>query len=332
MKKNILALIVLAVFVSGCVGQSGGLQFLQPITKEKSPDVILTTGSTVIPTPPVQVGDSFSVSFQVQNQDDTREVSDVNVLIYDTGTCRLDSMNEITVANDLTKATQNFGTLAPGSSELVELKLTAPSNAEVGGLTAACPISYKVSYKLRANTQIDAQVITTERLKDKQRTGTYESFQPTQNVDVGPIKIYFEYGAAMPIETGKMLPITIKVQNKGQGDYAEIPARTLSLSIPSSDISGKWFVPKVTGEGCNGFHIRYGSPFELSPGRFVDVYENTDKIPMIKGESTTKTCYFTVPSGLDVIEEKTYLITADMDYDYGVSDEISVAIKPSMSG
>lgn len=300
MKKFVLGLFLI-LLVSGCSGMPDIFQGLLPggdskVNKtEASPDLITIQNLRSIPTPPINSGDSFSVTFELVNQDEIKEVP-ITYELFDYGLC-----------TPPTPVPSGGVTIAPLGTEWTEWTFTAPSNSLISGLTTKCPIRFKVSYDWTAASQIDADVISEVRYNEMQRTGQIPSYTPSLSVGRGPIKVYFSFGATLPIRTGSTLPIFISVEDKGTGLLGNIPDGKLTLNfggLESVDC-GSRFTP-CGGGSCT----------------------NAGAIPMIRKKSPQLRCTAKAP-GVNI--EKTFYITASLGYSYDLIGEVSVEVKPFLT-
>ena len=302
MKKFVLGLFLI-LLVSGCSGMPDIFSGLLPggdskVNKsEASPDLISIQNLRSIPTPPINSGDSFSVTFELVNQDEIKEVP-ITYELFDYGLC--------TPPTSDTNITTPLS-ISPLGTEWKEWTFTAPSNSLIAGLTTKCPIRFKVSYDWNATSQIDADVISVDRYNEMQRTGQIPSYTPSLSVGRGPIKVYFSFGASLPIRTGSTLPIFILVEDKGTGLLGNIPDGKLTLKFGGlSDVDcGSRFTSCGAGS-CT----------------------NNGTIPMIRKKSPQLRCTAKAPT---VTIEKTYYITASLDYSYDLIGEVSVEVKPILT-
>ncbi len=194
-------------------------------------------------------------------------------------------------------------TYMPLQTELKEWSFTAPSNEQIGNMPANCPIRYKISYHFTAKTQADVTVISPEKLREQQRSGEEESIVSTQNKGIGPLKIDISFGAKQPIKSGDILPVFIRVEDKGTGIYGKIPAGKLKLYVPE------------------GFE-------RVSCSKFDNDYKNNIDISMIKRRSPQIRCSFKAPA---VDNIRTYYFKAELEYRYEKDYKIDVDIKPVLA-
>ena len=83
--------IVLIIFVSGCAGleqlQYGIFQAVSPTTVEEAADLVTIQNLRIIPSTSISAESEFTFSFQVKNQDESAEIENVDICVYDTGMC-----------------------------------------------------------------------------------------------------------------------------------------------------------------------------------------------------------------------------------------------------
>lgn len=322
-KEYLIAMLILILFASGCVeGRVPdifkgliGEQGLE--TKELPPDIIIVQNQNVIPKPPIPANSEFTISFEVKNQAEAQDVDNVGVELYDWGIC---------TPPDADERTKLITTLVPQQVEYLEWKFTAPTNDLIAHMESKCPIRYMVNYTFNTSSQVDVQVISSNRLSQLQRAGQTPTFSPTQSVGIGPLKIYFDFGVALPVRTNEtyvesILPIYITIEDKGTGllhlEKGYIKAGSITLKIP------KEFIEK--GDPCSGKFKKTNGP-ELDKYNY---YTNKEKeIPMVKRKSPQIRCAFFTPDNTTVPIEKTYFISTSMNYVYDLVEETEVAIKP----
>ncbi len=315
MKKFIFSLFLI-LLVSGCAGMPDIFNGIFPGTGNKvnktelSPDLLVIQNINVLPNPPVNAEDEFTVSFEIKNQDDINEVRNVKYTLYDWGLC--------TAPND---RDGTFGSFAPQQTEFMEWSFKAPKNDEIAYLPNRCPIRFKINYTINTTSQIDVDVISKDRLSQLQRAGNSPTYIPSLTIGRGPIKIDLSFGAILPARDGTTLPVYITVQDKGSGLLKEVPNDTVDSGKKSLTLK----IPKDFDIGdCEKFN-NSGSDSNYK------YYKNNVTIPLIKKSSPQIRCSFVTPSTADVpsLVEKTYFITASLEYDYDIFGETVVSVKPT---
>lgn len=291
--KILILTLVLILLASGCVSDPFG--FLNPKTdvKELPPDVISVQDINVLPSPPINAQDDFSVFFELQNLDEKDNVF-VEYSLLDYGVCTLKSSESQTSGNF---DNQPF---VPGQVEFVEWTFTTPSSQDIGYLSTECPVRFKVSYGYKSTSEIEVVAITETRYMELQQSGEFTTITPTLTVGRGPVKIYMELGASLPIMAGRSLPVYITVEDKGTGLLPKIEA-------------GKLQIEDLGGGSCSRLTCSGG------------ICSNDDEILMIGRKSSPLRCTFTVPS---VTLEKTFYIPASLEYTYDLINQVDVAVKP----
>jgi len=317
MKLLILAL-VLIIFISGCTGMPDFLQgiFGRPEVKELPPDVIVVENIKTLPSPPVNAGDRFTIIFEIVNKDENEEMKNVIVELFDYGLCEPQDLEE----QDWEKSTTTPYTysraynFSPLETEFVEWSFKAPENRKIAYLTAKCPIRFKVSYSYRSTSQVVVGVINQDERMRRLRAGQTISFIPNQTVGRGPVKIYFDFGASLPVITDSTLPVFITVEDKGTGLLEKIEAGYLLLKVHRD------FTNPTT---CEKFKFD-------APEDDYNVYKNTNDgdIEMIKRKSSLIRCSFDTPSEDEVEIEQTYFLYSTIDYSYDLNYEVDIQVKP----
>jgi hypothetical protein len=298
MKKFVLGLFLI-LLVSGCAGMPDIFNGLFPgsggtTVKELPPDILTIQNINVIPSSSIRPSDQFSVSFEVKNQEENLMISNVNYALFDTGLCKWKEGN---VPN-----ASKWDYFVPQETKLIDWTFEAPSADEIAYLSTKCPIRFKINYTYNATSQIDVDVISKERLWEIQRSGNATTFTPTLNVGRGPIKIYFDFGVSLPVRNESILPIYITVEDKGTGIYGNVEINSSYIKFPS----------EFTDISCDHFSC------------VNSTCDKNEKIPMIKRKSPQIRCSVKTPN---VPIERTFFITAGINYAYDVEGEVNVEVK-----
>jgi hypothetical protein len=341
MKKilSIFIILALVVAVSGCV-EDGVFRFdFGEDEKEKPSDLIDFQNTFIIPSPPISAGEEFTFSTEAINLDDIQSVDAIEVNMYDTGLCRITSED-----NPLSTSSEIYdGILVPEQVEFIEWGIRAPTNQQIGHLSAKCPLRYKLNYDFTAQTQLDSAVINYGKLVQLERAGESASFSPSETRGRGPIKILMDHGADNPVRTDSTMPIFIKIQDKGSGlldtDDGSIPIGAITLKVPIElsyeEIYHVNDEGEITGgmplyDICNGYFS--GGEVEDREGEWpniLQIYTNSRKIPLINRESPQIRCSFKTPNEEVVSDEKTYYFSAEMNYSYAIDEITEVSIEPT---
>ncbi len=328
MMKNVLIILALVsvVFVSGCIDQGdlfSGLVGPSGVdTETLSTDILSVKNVNIIPTPPITSGSSFTLTFEVENVDDINTVKDVEITKVDSGLCEFDRSNDEYKGDDAV-------TLVPQQVQYVEWIFNAPSQEKTGNLPVACPIKYKVAYDFEANSQVDFSVMSKEKLETLQRAGESPSFKSSQVVGRGPVKVFFDFGAAQPVKesTPFQMYLTIKDQGTGLIEGGDIGSGDLILIVP------KHMAAEKTQDLVPGTTLICYDQFKLKGLTDDDnaVFENTEEIPIVKRKSPKIVCEFKSPSqGRMDSDERTYYFTAKLGYRYFIDRENEISVKPTL--
>jgi len=309
MKVLILALILI-VIISGCTGMPDFLQgiFGRPEVKELPPDVIVVENIKTLPKPPLNAGDRFTITFELVNKDEMKDMS-VDVELFDYGLCNATGLL-LTEWTDIGGVYNKTYDLSPLETDFIEWSFLAPGNEKIAYLTAKCPIRFKVSYNYNSTSQVVVGVINQEERMRRLRAGQTITFVPNQTIGRGPIKIYFDFGASLPVVNKTVLPVFITVEDKGTGLLGKIEKEYLSLKVHEN------FTNPTT---CERFR---DDPYSDDD---YNIYNNTNDIEMIKRKSPLIRCSFEAP---DVNIEQTYFFYSTIKYSYDLSYEVDVKVKP----
>jgi hypothetical protein len=318
-KMNKLFLILtltLVVLVSGCTSFPN---IFGPTTnttvKELPPDVMVIQNVQVLPKASVRPSDQFSVYYEVNNQDDQQVVSGVKQHLYDTGLCELiawpDCPNGASNSETCKPTYQNtpLSDFSPTETKMIEWTFNAPFENRIAGLSVKCPISFKISYDYSAKSQVDVLVVNSDRLTEMQRSGEDVTYIPTVNAGRGPLKIYFDFGNALPVKESSSLSVYIKVKNVGTGLYEQIPTGDASkeLTIMAPDFQSLTCPPDYFS--CSGTTCM-----------------NNKSIPLIEKQTFEIKCLAKTPAVPSM--ERTVYITAGFNYSYDVYGQASVEVSP----
>ena len=332
--KALIPIILLAfvVSVSGCVNAP----FLQGIfgptqpAVEQTPDLLIFAEKGVSPSPPIGTDSEFTVWTNLKSQAEpgSEPIKNAIVTVYDSGVCTIKKEqwqpSDWTCKDDSLPCSHTFEDFSPKQVERLEFVMKAPSSGTIGGLETDCRVAYYVSYNSTAVSTDDFDIISGERLKEIQRTGEKPSWtdQP-QYVGIGPIKIYFEWKTAGPVEEKKNMIFSVRVVDKGTGTFEKVENESFVLKLP-----GEWNVSEtqklselpIGNKVCsNKFQV-----FKKD-GNYVFL-NNTSPLNLISKETPEIVCTFVAPE--IGVPEKTYQIEARLNYTYKLYDEQVVHIVP----
>ncbi len=215
LKKEVIGLSSIAmifpiILLCGCINQDNLFwNSISPNTVHESSDLLVIENIKVVPEK-VYTGMDFTVYFTVKHIGDPRTSEEVtyDVSLYDFGVCS--ALSQTQWSNEK---------IQPGEIKDYSVTFKAPSSGEIGNLEAHCPIRFKIMYKnVKARTQVEAYVMSEERMKMLQRTGKFQSYVPTQRTGIGPVKIYFEFAQDQPFIAGKNVVFFVYARNEGDGN------------------------------------------------------------------------------------------------------------------
>ena len=145
-------------------------------------------------------------------------------------------------------------------------------------------------------------------MTELQRAGKSTAFSPTVNVGRGPIKIYFDFGTALPARNNSDLTVYVRAEDKGSGMLKEIDPNNFIIDFQD------FTVESGNDATCPYFNC------------VGTVCTNYQTIPIINRKSLDIRCSnIKTPS---VNTEKTYFISATLDYGYYVTGETDIEVKP----
>jgi hypothetical protein len=296
--------------VSGCSNLFG------PSTKVKEmpPDVISIQNITVIPSGVIRTEDQFSVYFDVFNQEEVDQLP-AGFSLYDMGLCKFiggEPNSQNGLSNQQPGSSNYYAPFLPRENRMVEWTFAAPSSDEIANIKTTCPIRFKFYYFYQSKSQIDVLVIGKDHFMELQRSGEIPTFSPTLNVGRGPVKIYFDFGASLPVKDSSDLPVYLTVQDKGTGSLNMIPIHSFNISFPSefvfsSDKICPYFSCDATTKVCT----------------------NNQEIPMVNRKSLEIRCSgIKTPAATAESVEKTYFISSTLEYPYYVDGQVDVEVTP----
>ena len=326
MKKSLYLFLVFAVVaVSGCVGGGDIFQGLvgggEP--EAQTPDIIVMKSFNVVPKPPVQANNEFSIVFDVLNQNSVQSIRDANIRLFDWGACSPDVINFLPDGwiEDTTRGTitKTFDELAPNQVERIELKFTAPDNEKIGYIPATCNVKWSVDYKFSARSSDDFTVISKTRQQELQRSGeTVTAVDNPQQLGIGPVSIVFDFKTPVPVSSKGSIQFSVKAVDRGKGLFASVKAGSFYVKVPKSWTS-------TSSQPCTDKFSLVGE----EGGN--NVWISAKDIPLIKRESQEVVCRFNAPD-LDAedIPERSYALSSNItDYMYSLQTEQSVRVEPT---
>lgn len=304
MNKLIVGSLILILLVAGCSNLPFDIPFFSnsgPQVKELPPDVISIQNITVIPSTSVRERDQFSIYFDLMNQDEFNE-TDTRYSIYDTGLCNWTGGDPNSRDGDIS--------LFPQEIKSVEWNFKAPSADKIANLRVTCPIRFKFNFSYQSKSQIDVLVANSNYLTELQRAGKSTVFSPTLNVGRGPIKIYFDFGTTLPVKNNSDLTVYVRAEDKGTGMLKAIDAQNFIIKFPQ-DFT-------VPSDACPYFNCDT-----------TGICTNNEPIPIINRKSLDIRCSGIVtPDSSKFDTEKTYFISATLNYGYFVTGEVDIEVKP----
>jgi len=304
MRKELLAIAVLAMFVAGCVGQKEDVNYGE--------NIVILKDKNVLP-PAVSAGGSFDITFTAQNVHQTEDAKNVMIKLYDWGpaACKIKSIGGLDIKSANSYLLLNESRLPSGAERFIQIGGQAPSKSEIAGIQSRCNFKYILNYDSFAITTIDTSIISQSRLSALQRSGKSPSFSPTLTTGTGPIKIIFEHANDLPARESDEMAFDLRVEDQGIGNYVKVPKNTLMVSVPEEF--------NTTPDGCGVEFNNMGA----KDGKRT--YVNNMELTVIKGKTSNYRCKFIAPP---VVEERTFFITGRMDYTYVINDDVEVTITP----
>ncbi len=198
------------ILLCGCINLGGFFAAsVSTNTVHKSSDLLVIKNIKVVPQK-VYAGTKFTLYFTVKHIGDPRTSDAViySLRAYDFGICK-----------PITQTDMGTQEIQPGEEKEYSISLQAPSNSEMADLEAHCPIRIRLTYEnVKARTQVEAYVMSEERMKTLQRNGKFQNYVPTQKVGIGPVKIYFEFLQNQPFIAGENVVFFVYAKNEGDGD------------------------------------------------------------------------------------------------------------------
>ena len=253
-------LLIALVFSLGCTHETifgGDVLKIQVSTQAEGPkDAIIIKDIETIPKPPILPGQRTSLFFTIENRDDIKEATSVNVDLFNPSSFKPDS------------TTKSFGKILPGEQEQAELKLTAPTEADIAGVRLETDMHFRVTYDFESSTIMEALVVDEKEILTRQRQGQSVSLERNNIIGSGPIQIEGEmkgtpYILANQPDKNQVVGIfIIKVVNRGdrtKGDLVggeistgnlriEFPSGIGSVKCPEKFTSGAALSAATTGE------------------------------------------------------------------------------------
>ncbi len=309
MEKTVLS-IIFVLAIAGCVGQTTGP------TQIDIADVLVAENQPVIPSQPT-AGSTFTFRTLIKNQHPTEFADGVTVTLFDSGKCQ---------PTELKTPLLGPTKFAPGQQEIIKIDFDAPTKEQIVGLSAVCPIRYKVSYNFDAKSELGFNVMSTERFNQVEaETGERPVSEPRTNIGPGPLRIQLTPKTTLPVEIGKRFQFDVSVKDDGTGTVngGAIEPGKLKLEIPVDVLVDE--TVDIQNNACNGKFVK-----DTSDNTTKITYYNKDKIDFIQDQTNPISCYFKAPGSDKVPIEKQYTISAniiDYVYDY-IGQQVDVTIKP----
>lgn len=333
--KNIFLGIAAVLFVSGCVNFGGTTQANVDIANTVS---MQPASVSVIPTPPISAGTDFTLTYEIKNQDKAKSV-DVDMNLFDWGVCKNPTISCAPKNDPNSKQCQTLN-LVPQQTELIEIKATAPSSEEIGGIAATCPIQWRAQYTSSTVSNAGFNVVSRNHLTELQRAGKAVDVPATSsNIGTGPVKAFISFSAAENFVVSKStIQMKVQVKDLGEGTFTEIPEASLSITVPK-----EWYLALADEAGdekakdaCTTKFYPIDAISELRSRADLKTVtfknKNDNPIPLISKQTPELVCNFKAPD-LDnqenPIPQKSYQVSAKIEnYVYTLDGKQVVEIKP----
>ncbi len=304
-KIFVFVFLFLPLLLSGCINSGFTIwSSVQPNTVKQTPDLLVIENVKVIPEK-VYPDTEFTVYFTVRHTGDPSTSTAVGYFLtaYDFGVCKKvkASWNMDTASSFL--KTENYPEkIQPGEIKDYSLTLKAPSPQEIANLEAKCPVRLKITYSYTAKTQIEAYVMSEERMKILQRTGKYSAYIPTEQVGIGPVKLYFEFTQSQPFVAGKNVVFFLYAKNEGDGNV-ESEASTPEIHVKVKVLGGSGGIIRCSGTSSGEITLHF------------------------VGEQTNKVKCTWIPE-LQNGDEKIFYLLATATYVYSFEKTVDVTVFP----
>lgn len=324
------------ILVAGCTGLPDifpGQDVIKPAlsTQEEGfRDVLVIKEIGTIPKSPVLAGQTFLLSFIIENRDKEKEATGVVVDLFDAPLFKDKDGTELCnkvkcVPDDCTE--NKKCTVLPGEQKQITFELKAPDDKAIASLQTDLDINFRVTYKFSGSTLFKVVVVNLEEIKARQRAGSPLTLDILKSLGSGPVKIDAELKGAPYILSGLGGTLAFTVKNTGD---------TSKGSISESKI------PEIL-QGPFSFGLQIKFPEELvkdvgnlvSPSAFlcvgptegsIDCFNKAD-ITLFKGESVP--LLFQIKNAPSLTAPfKSFDIKALLRYTYELRDSTKITVLP----
>ncbi len=299
-------LLIALIFIAGCTSDffGGDVLKIQVNTEAEGPkDAVIVKDIQTIPSPPVLPGQQVSLFFTIENKDDLKSATNVNVNLFNPSSFRI-----------IEGGAQPLGSALPGEQKQVEMKLAAPTQGEIANVRLETDLHFSVAYDFQSSTIMETLIVNENEIRARQRQGQPVSLERNTILGSGPVQIDGEMKgvpyvlANQPGTAGIFVLTVVNRGDKTKGDLKDgkILAGNLAVEFPAG--IGNMKCPEKFSQ--NGL-----------------ICTNAEEIKLFKGESNP--FRFEITGSPPISEPfKTYNIKADISYTYELRDSAHAIVNP----
>jgi len=323
----IFVFVTLIILASGCTlpwGVGDVIKISPNVEEVGYKDILLIKDLKTLPLPPLLPDQQFTLSFLLENQDETKSAENVVVNLFDPAIFKSESGSALT-ADEKTK---EIGNILPLGQKQVSYKLRAPTQEEIANIIVKPVVSFKVNYDFQTTTTYDVVVVDEDEILRLQKAGQTITIPTTESIGSGPVKIDIELlGSNKVILAGQDAVIKVQIIDSGSGALkdSEIQESSLEVEIPDEfvieELPPSELNPNEKMFSCGGSNI-------VGFGEATTICVNTEPISLYRGKSSPLIFRLSIPKDAAGGIYKTYSIKAGLEYTYELREQLKLEVKP----
>jgi len=311
---------------------------VSPETQEEGfRDVLVIKEIDTIPKSPVLAGQTFLLSFIIENRDKEKEAKNVIVDLFDAPLFK-HKKDSTPFSEKLCNGARNtcvaegctseqdcvISPILPGEQRQINFELVAPNDTAIASLQTDQDINFRVNYAFSGSTLFKVVVVNLEEIKARQRAGSPITLDILKSLGSGPIKIDAELKGAPYILSGfgGTLAFTVKSAgdtSKGSIQNSVVPANGLIVEFPLDLFGAKENLAPPSDE------------FTCSEGTLIKCTNTGKTLTLFKGE--TSPLLFRIIKSTEILKTqkipfRSFDVKASITYTYELRDSTKVTILP----
>jgi len=256
------------VFITGCTGlpfdlgnffRNDVIQVQPVYIQEGVRDVVVISNKQTIPSSPMLPNTPVLFSFIIENMDDLKDATNVDIEMFDAPTFYDQFMKDSSgknlpcnngpqfcrpTVNDETACSKEFNelcTILPGEQKLVNFKLLSPKDDDIAGIKTETALSFKLDYDFQGSLIYVVPVVNFDEIIQRQRAGDTATLMLSKSQSSGPLQIDVEIQGTNYILADQTGILNFKIKNVGKGNILNSkvePTKFVVIFPPDLPVTG----------------------------------------------------------------------------------------------